>query len=160
MTQDNPIPYNQLNFTTNQPVKDSSGIAVAGTLSLEWGTLAKHTGNDTYRQLAEKSTKAIINAPAPLPGLPGQGIDVTGTPTNGYVVSPAPECQVDSMSLIVLNRHGEEALTAISSTSLSMPVLRTAMTLYMPPHGKLPSTHPSRRCSRLVVLWHNKQLSF
>lgn len=76
-----------MDFTTNQPVRESSGIAVAGTLTLEWGTLAKHTKNDTYRLLAEKSTKTIINAPAPLPGLPGQGIDVTGQPTDAYVVS-------------------------------------------------------------------------
>jgi mannosyl-oligosaccharide alpha-1,2-mannosidase len=81
----NPIPYNTMNFTTNTPVVDTSGIAVAGTLSMEWATLSKHTGNDTYRQLAEKSTQAIIKAPAPLPGLPAQGINVTGVPIGGYV---------------------------------------------------------------------------
>jgi len=28
-------------------------------LVMEWGTLSKHTGNDTYRQLAEKSSRHI-----------------------------------------------------------------------------------------------------
>lgn len=55
---------------------------------MEFGTLTKHTGNDTYRQLAEASVKAVINAPAPLPGLAAQGIDPsTGAPVGGYVVS-------------------------------------------------------------------------
>jgi mannosyl-oligosaccharide alpha-1,2-mannosidase len=81
----NPIPYPDMNFTTNQPMNETSGIAEAGTLTLEWGTLTKHTGNDTYRQLAEKSTQAVIKAPAPLPGLPAQGINVTGEPIGGYV---------------------------------------------------------------------------
>lgn len=86
--QDNPIPFNTINFTTNTPVKDTTNIAQAGTLTLEWTTLAKHTGNDTYRQLGEKSTQAVIAAPAPLPGLAAQGIDpATSKPVGGYVVS-------------------------------------------------------------------------
>ena len=57
-------------------------------LTLEWATLSKYTGNDTYRALAEKSAQQIAKNPAPLPGLPAQGIDPgTGKPVGGYVVS-------------------------------------------------------------------------
>ena len=49
--------------------------------------LSKYTGNDTYRQLAEKSARHIAAGQAPLPGLPGQGIDpTTGLPVGKYVV--------------------------------------------------------------------------
>ena len=33
--------------------------AVAGTLVLEWAKLSDYTGNQTYRQLAEKSMRRI-----------------------------------------------------------------------------------------------------
>ena len=75
-----------MNFATNQPILGDTNIAQAGTLTMEFGTLSKHTGNDTYRQLAEKSTQAVMNAPLPLPALPAQGITVEGVPVGGYVV--------------------------------------------------------------------------
>jgi len=82
----NDIPYGLLNFSTNTPVVQTSNIAEAGTLVMEWGTLSKHTGNDTYRQLAEKSSRHIATLGAPLPGLPAQGIDpTTGQSVGGYV---------------------------------------------------------------------------
>ncbi|CAL1699575.1 unnamed protein product [Somion occarium] len=59
-----------------------SNIAEAGTLTLEWSRLAKHTGNDTYRQLAENSVRHIAQLPAPLPALAAQGID----PSSGNFV--------------------------------------------------------------------------
>lgn len=81
------MPYNLVNFTSNQPVKGTTNIAQVGTLTMEWGTLTKHTGNDTYRQLAEKAAKAVITLPDPLPGLPAQVVDPgTGKPADGYVV--------------------------------------------------------------------------
>jgi mannosyl-oligosaccharide alpha-1,2-mannosidase len=81
------MPYNLVNFTTNEPVVDITNIAQVGTLSMEWGTLSKHTGNDTYRQLAEKAVKAVIAVPDPLLGLPAQDIDpTTGKSVDGYVV--------------------------------------------------------------------------
>ncbi|KAF7970415.1 hypothetical protein HWV62_24149 [Athelia sp. TMB] len=84
--QKNKIPYNTINFTTNTPVIDTTGIAGAGTLTLEYSTLSKHTGNDTYRELAEGTVKAIMANPSPLPGLPAQGLDpTTGLPFGGYV---------------------------------------------------------------------------
>ena len=60
--QSNPIPYNEMNFATNGPISfnTNTNIAQAGTLTIEFGTPSKHTGNDTYRQLAEKSTQAVM----------------------------------------------------------------------------------------------------
>ncbi|CAE6517766.1 unnamed protein product [Rhizoctonia solani] len=82
----NDFPYNILDFTTNTPDIESSGIAVAGTLVLEWGKLADYTGNITYRHLAEKSMRRIGTNDAPLPGLPAQGIDPsTGKPQGDYI---------------------------------------------------------------------------
>ena len=57
-------------------------------LILEWATLSKYTGNETYHQLAEKAIRHIAQGGAPLPSLPAQGIDpTTGLPVGGYVVS-------------------------------------------------------------------------
>ncbi len=56
-------------------------------LTIEWATLSKYTGNDTYRALAEKSARRVARNPSPLPGLPAQGVDPrTGNPVGGYVV--------------------------------------------------------------------------
>ncbi|CAE6482957.1 unnamed protein product [Rhizoctonia solani] len=82
----NDFPYNNLDFTTDKPVKETSGIAVAGTLVLEWSKLADYTGNKTYRQLAEKAMRRIGTNNSPLPGLPAQGIDPsTGQPDGDYI---------------------------------------------------------------------------
>lgn len=55
---------------------------------MEFATLSKYTGNDTYRLLAEKSVRHIAQLGAPLPGLPAQGIDPkSGESVGGYVVS-------------------------------------------------------------------------
>jgi len=75
-----------VNFSANAPIKETSGIAGAGTLTLEWSRLSKYTGNDTYRKLAEGSVLTIANNSMPLPGLPAQGIDPnTGRPVGKYV---------------------------------------------------------------------------
>jgi len=78
----NVVPYGYVDFNTSQPTIATSNIAEAGTLTLEWSTLAKHTGNDTYRQLAENSVRHIAGLTPPLPGLAAQGID----PTSGNFV--------------------------------------------------------------------------
>ncbi|KAF7984705.1 hypothetical protein HWV62_13008 [Athelia sp. TMB] len=79
-------PYNYVNFTDHQAVVDTTNIAQVGTITLEFGTLTKHTGNATYKALAEKATKAIIALEDPLPGLAAQGYDVTdGTSIGSYV---------------------------------------------------------------------------
>ncbi|KAI0250639.1 glycoside hydrolase family 47 protein [Lactifluus subvellereus] len=82
----NVIPFGTMDFSANKPVIATSGIAVGGTLTLEWSRLSEHTGNDTYRKLAEGAALKIARNPMPLPGLPGQGIDpTTGLPTDQYV---------------------------------------------------------------------------
>ncbi|KAL5522646.1 hypothetical protein ACEPAG_8664 [Sanghuangporus baumii] len=83
---DNDLPFGFLNFTTNEPVIDGTNIAEAGTLTLEWSSLSKFTGNDTYRNLTEKSVRHIISLEDPLPGLAAQCIDPSsGEFTCGYV---------------------------------------------------------------------------
>ncbi|TFK34476.1 glycoside hydrolase family 47 protein [Crucibulum laeve] len=80
------VPFGHIDFSNNVPKVAVSNIAEAGTLTLEWATLSKYTGNDTYRQLSEKSLQHIANLGAPLPGLPAQGIDpATGQAVGGYV---------------------------------------------------------------------------
>ncbi|KLO09026.1 glycoside hydrolase family 47 protein [Schizopora paradoxa] len=85
---DNDIPFGHLDFSTTPPTPliATSNIAEAGSLDLEWFTLSKFTGNDTYRNLTEKSVRHMIALPDPLPGLPGQCIDPsTGESDCAYV---------------------------------------------------------------------------
>ncbi|KAG6377416.1 glycoside hydrolase family 47 protein [Boletus reticuloceps] len=82
----NAIPYGNVNFADHTPVSGLSSIATAGTLTLEWNRLSLYTGNDTYRQLAEKSVQHVINMPKVLPGMPTELIDPsTGKPSGTYV---------------------------------------------------------------------------
>ncbi|SJL03895.1 related to Mannosyl-oligosaccharide alpha-1,2-mannosidase precursor [Armillaria ostoyae] len=83
---DNDIPYGHIDFSSNQPDIATSNIAEAGTLIIEWAALSKYTGNDTYRELADKAMRHIANLGAPLPGLAAQGIDPSsGEFVGGYV---------------------------------------------------------------------------
>jgi hypothetical protein len=76
--QDNDVPYGFMDFSTNTPQIQTaspsltpfspypdqiiqSNIAEAGTLSLEWFTLSKYTGNATYGNLTARSVKHIAN---------------------------------------------------------------------------------------------------
>ncbi|KAJ6623543.1 glycoside hydrolase family 47 protein [Mycena sp. CBHHK59/15] len=82
----NDMPFGFLDFSTNTPIQDTSNIAEAGTLTMEWAMLSKHTGNDTYRLLAEKSVKHIASLATPFPGLAVQGIDpASGEFVGGFV---------------------------------------------------------------------------
>ncbi|KAH8987904.1 glycoside hydrolase family 47 protein [Lactarius akahatsu] len=84
--QENKIPYGFVDFNTSLPVKAISSIAEAGTLTLEWARLSKYTGDDKYRRLAEGAARTIASNPAPLPGLPAQGINPsTGEPVGRYI---------------------------------------------------------------------------
>ncbi|KAK7681465.1 hypothetical protein QCA50_015557 [Cerrena zonata] len=81
-----PIPWMNIDFNTSIPILENSVISQAGTLTLEWSRLAKYTGNDTYRQLAEDTVRHIAQLPAPLPGLAAQGLDPkTGNFVGGLV---------------------------------------------------------------------------
>ncbi|KAH9939553.1 glycoside hydrolase [Amylocystis lapponica] len=83
---DNAVPYGYLNWNNGTPATGTSNIAEAGTLTMEWATLAGYTGNDTYRVLAEKPVRYIAGLTPPLPGLPAQGIDpASGQFVGGYV---------------------------------------------------------------------------
>ncbi|KAG9221641.1 hypothetical protein CCMSSC00406_0005554 [Pleurotus cornucopiae] len=83
---DNKVPFGFVDFSTNTPTKATSNIAEAGTLALEWSTLSKYTGNDTYRRLAEGSLRQIASLPDPLPGLAAQGINpATGQSVGAFV---------------------------------------------------------------------------
>ncbi|KAG8747223.1 maturation of Asn-linked oligosaccharides protein [Ceratobasidium sp. 414] len=76
----NDFPYNSNDFSSNHPVVEQSGIV------LEWAKLSDYTGNETYRRLTEKSMNRVGINPAPLPGLPAQGIDPsTGLPVGDYI---------------------------------------------------------------------------
>lgn len=84
--QNQTIPFGFIDFSDDEPVISTSNIAEAGTLTLEWETLSKYTGNQTYAQLTEGAVRHIANLPAPLPGLAAQGIDpTTGGFVGGYV---------------------------------------------------------------------------
>ncbi|KAF7324310.1 alpha-1,2-Mannosidase [Mycena venus] len=74
---DNVINFGHIDFSDNTPEIAVTNIAEAGTLSLEWFTLSKFTGNATYGDLTSKSVEHIANLPAPLPGLAAQLIDPT-----------------------------------------------------------------------------------
>jgi mannosyl-oligosaccharide alpha-1,2-mannosidase len=83
---DQSIPYGYIDFTNQNPTKDTSNIAEAGTLTMEWNRLSQYTGNDTYQTLAEKSVQHMIHMSTPLPGMPAQGINPqTGNSVGGYV---------------------------------------------------------------------------
>ncbi|KAA1472069.1 seven-hairpin glycosidase [Dentipellis sp. KUC8613] len=82
----NTVPFGFVDFSDNTPTFQTSNIAEAGTLTLEWSRLSEYTGDDKYRKLTEGSVKDIAAQPDPLPGLAGQGIDPTsGTITDPYV---------------------------------------------------------------------------
>jgi len=83
---DQSIPYGYIDFTNQQPTMDTSNIAEAGTLTMEWNRLSQYTGNHTYQTLAEKSVQHMIHMSTPLPGMPAQGINPkTGNSVGGYV---------------------------------------------------------------------------
>ncbi|KAF9008668.1 seven-hairpin glycosidase [Hymenopellis radicata] len=57
---DNDIPYGRIDFADDQPTMETSNIAEAGTLILEWATLSKQLNDSKYAGLAEKSFRHII----------------------------------------------------------------------------------------------------
>lgn len=82
----NDLPFGWIDFLTDKPDVATSNIAEAGTLIIEWATLSKYTGNDTYQELAEKAFRHIATLGSPLPGLAAQSINPsTGNFVGGYV---------------------------------------------------------------------------
>ncbi|KAG0376754.1 maturation of Asn-linked oligosaccharides protein [Mortierella sp. AD032] len=83
---DNDVPFRSIDFTTNTPKVETSNIAEAASMLLEFNRLSSFTGNATYDKLAQKSVKHIMTNHAPLPGLSAQGIDPSnGRPVGGYI---------------------------------------------------------------------------
>ncbi|RXW15707.1 hypothetical protein EST38_g10151 [Candolleomyces aberdarensis] len=83
---ENNVPYGFVNFTNNEPQVTVTNIAEAGTLTLEWETLSKLTGNKTYEDLVLRSVRHIANLEAPLPALAPVWIDpTTGSFSGGYI---------------------------------------------------------------------------
>lgn len=75
------MPYNNLDFSKRSYVGETTGLAVAGTLILEWTRLADLSGNQTYADLVSKAEQYLLDpTPAssePFPGLVGMEINVT-----------------------------------------------------------------------------------
>ncbi|KAF2845871.1 glycoside hydrolase family 47 protein [Plenodomus tracheiphilus IPT5] len=75
------MPYNNLEFSNRSHDGETTGLAVAGTLILEWTRLADLSGNRTYADIVDKAEEYLLNpTPAssePFPGLVGMEINVT-----------------------------------------------------------------------------------
>ncbi|KAK0216656.1 glycoside hydrolase family 47 protein [Armillaria nabsnona] len=88
---DNDLPFGWIDFSNNKPDVATSNIAEAGTLIMEWATLSKLTGNNTYQELAEKAFRHIATLGSPLPEAPPTGLAArsinpsTGNFVGGYV---------------------------------------------------------------------------
>lgn len=85
------VPYNNLNITSGgNDGATSNGLAVTGTLVLEWTRLSDLTGNDEYAQISQKAESYLLHPqPAygePFPGLVGTNINIdTGLFEDGAV---------------------------------------------------------------------------
>ncbi|KAI2883930.1 CAZyme family GH47 [Aspergillus niger] len=76
------VPYNNLNITSggNDGAK-TNGLAVTGTLALEWTRLSDLTGDTTYADLSQKAESYLLNpqpkSAEPFPGLVGSNINIS-----------------------------------------------------------------------------------
>lgn len=90
------IPYNSFKLAGNESAPksyDSISIAAAGSLVLEWSRLAELTGNATYRDLVERTEKALMQVDKVYPGMPANYINPnTGQPTGGRSATFGPHC--------------------------------------------------------------------
>ncbi|KAF7299049.1 alpha-1,2-Mannosidase [Mycena indigotica] len=83
----NVIPYGHISFSDNNPKRETTNIAEAGSLSLEWEVLSKYTKNSTYAKLGVGAARHIATQEGcPIPGMAPQRIDpVSGKFANRYV---------------------------------------------------------------------------
>ncbi|GAB1212382.1 maturation of Asn-linked oligosaccharides protein [Aspergillus terreus] len=85
------VPYNNININTHgNDGATSNGLAVTGTLVLEWTRLSDLTGDDEYAKLSQKAESYLLKPqPAssePFPGLVGSHISIeTGEFTDAQV---------------------------------------------------------------------------
>ncbi|KAJ5450467.1 Mannosyl-oligosaccharide alpha-1-2-mannosidase [Penicillium daleae] len=85
------VPYNNINITSQgNDGSTTNGLAVTGTLVLEWTRLSDLTGDDEYATMSQKAESRLLNpqpsSGEPFPGLVGSNINIeTGQFTDGYV---------------------------------------------------------------------------
>lgn len=85
------VPYNDINLSSqgNNGAR-TNGLAVTGTLVLEWTHLSDLTGDDEYAKLSQKAQSYLLNpqpsSGEPFPGLVGSNINISnGHFTDGAV---------------------------------------------------------------------------
>lgn len=76
------VPYNNINITSRgNDGSTTNGLAVTGTLVLEWTRLSDLTGDDEYAQLSQKAESYLLNpkpsSGEPFPGLVGSNIYIS-----------------------------------------------------------------------------------
>ncbi|OQD78372.1 hypothetical protein PENDEC_c001G01952 [Penicillium decumbens] len=85
------VPYNNLNITSKgNDGSTTTGLAVTGTLALEWTRLSDLLGDDSYGKLSQKAESYLLNpqpsSGEPFPGLVGSNIYISnGEFANGAV---------------------------------------------------------------------------
>ncbi|KAJ5682682.1 Mannosyl-oligosaccharide alpha-1-2-mannosidase [Penicillium macrosclerotiorum] len=85
------VPYNNLDISSQgNDGASTNGLAVTGTLVLEWTRLSDLTGDDEYAELSQKAESYLLNpqpsSGEPFPGLVGSNINIeTGEFTDGTV---------------------------------------------------------------------------
>ncbi|RAH50276.1 glycoside hydrolase family 47 protein [Aspergillus brunneoviolaceus CBS 621.78] len=85
------VPYNNLNITSKgNDGATTNGLAVTGTLVLEWTRLSDLIGDSTYADLSQKAESYLLNpqpqSAEPFPGLVGSNINIaTGQFADGAV---------------------------------------------------------------------------
>lgn len=73
------VPHNNINITSHgNDGSTTNGLAVTGTLVLEWTRLSDLTGDDEYAKLSQKAESYLLNpkpsSSEPFPGLVGSNI--------------------------------------------------------------------------------------
>ncbi|KAJ5204753.1 CAZyme family GH47 [Penicillium cinerascens] len=76
------VPYNNLNITSKgNDGSTTNGLAVTGTLALEWTRLSDLLGDDSYGKLSQKAESYLLNpqpsSGEPFPGLVGSNIYIS-----------------------------------------------------------------------------------
>ncbi|KAF4209010.1 hypothetical protein CNMCM8980_001687 [Aspergillus fumigatiaffinis] len=85
------VPYNNINITSHgNDGATTNGLAVTGTLVLEWTRLSDLTGDPEYAKLSQRAESYLLapqpSSGEPFPGLVGSEISIqTGQFTNGFV---------------------------------------------------------------------------
>jgi mannosyl-oligosaccharide alpha-1,2-mannosidase len=85
------VPHNDINITSKgNDGSRTNGLAVTGTLVLEWTRLSDLTGDDQYAKMSQKAQSYLLNpqpsSAEPFPGLVGSNINISnGHFTDGAV---------------------------------------------------------------------------